>query len=668
MLSNKCKKVLDMVREHYDQYKADARILIFVDMRRTARKLCHCLENCGNFRIGLNPRVIVGRGICGDGLTIDEQQEILNDFRRGSTRLLVTTTVLEEGLDVPSCNMVLRMAAPDNLRQFVQSRGRACRVQDGKFCIICKSKEEAKHQQLFLDCMQRQATVIKEMMKPGRCELGQLTEFDRSRVNQDVSWANRQGQHEKPKLLDQEEEENEEDEEALQEMIKIMMNDDVGPEEDDLRFLDEEEPEEAFMPVKFAIFADDDEDYQLQVEELKNSFDLFCPEAEFSDWTDIITPGRDKLGTRYSPEVNLVEALTETTGRDGVQRVEKKILELIMSDAFEGDTLKFWMAMCTPKMFYPRSTAPRFSLHQTYVGSFRSPKEFVERMALGTASHLRLDRASDKIVITVNDRFRIESSFSFLQHFAVVDRSEETRSQEALMHLYLTFTQPPRLSETPVDTSGEQTTNRAFRLTRYSEQGSSNDDSRTIFSNCLTYKLEIPNPITKDTHYAIDPRIRQLLRVLEGCGITIYYGRVHIAGGYGNLPTENEALNPKLCPVHCDSKRVCYAMKCVHSAPGFVAERLDAEFYKILDGLSEADATKALYDLCKAIPKNLFCNPTEQLKEIAELDAGGETMDLDDSHAFIKRIVVTPTGIRFYEPEYTQVSHSVCSMLLVLTL
>lgn len=52
-------------------------------------------------------------------------KNVIKDFKCGLFNLLVTTAVLEEGIDIGNCNLVIRFNQAKNYREFVQSKGRA---------------------------------------------------------------------------------------------------------------------------------------------------------------------------------------------------------------------------------------------------------------------------------------------------------------------------------------------------------------------------------------------------------------------------------------------------------------------------------------------------------------------------------------------------------------
>ena len=121
-----------------------SRGIIFVCMRKTAYKLCEKLRGNPDISRLLNPAAFVGHGDGGfDGMAWkDEQEVLLQQFKSGEVKLLISTSVLEEGLDVPICNLVVRFEGAATLRSFVQSRGRASRRSDSEFVVICTGKEE----------------------------------------------------------------------------------------------------------------------------------------------------------------------------------------------------------------------------------------------------------------------------------------------------------------------------------------------------------------------------------------------------------------------------------------------------------------------------------------------------------------------------------------------
>uniref|UniRef100_A0A1I8HJL9 RNA-dependent RNA polymerase n=1 Tax=Macrostomum lignano TaxID=282301 RepID=A0A1I8HJL9_9PLAT len=117
----------------------ESRLLVLTWTRRTARLLHARLSELFP---NLRPQLVVGRGGA-DGMDWDGEQSVaIDSFNDGSSRLIVSTAVLEEGLDVSACDVVIRFDAAKSLVQLLQSRGRA-RKKDSRFLMVVDENEAA---------------------------------------------------------------------------------------------------------------------------------------------------------------------------------------------------------------------------------------------------------------------------------------------------------------------------------------------------------------------------------------------------------------------------------------------------------------------------------------------------------------------------------------------
>ncbi|GKT49994.1 dicer-like protein 2 [Colletotrichum spaethianum] len=131
------------------QDKTDIIGIVFARERATVSVLCHLLASHKLLRARYRTGAMVGtsqlqarkRDIW--DLSRPEDLQSLHQFRTGKTNLLIATSVLEEGIDVPACNLVLCFDNPPNLKSFIQRRGRA-RMKDSKLLILHDASESTQ--------------------------------------------------------------------------------------------------------------------------------------------------------------------------------------------------------------------------------------------------------------------------------------------------------------------------------------------------------------------------------------------------------------------------------------------------------------------------------------------------------------------------------------------
>jgi ERCC4-related helicase/ERCC4-type nuclease len=111
----------------------DSRIIVFATYRDTVQNLVNHLTS-----LGIQAERFVGQATkdAEKGLTQKKQIEALQRFRRGDFRVLIATSVGEEGLDVPSTDMVIFYeAVPSEIRS-IQRKGRTGRSGAGKIVVF----------------------------------------------------------------------------------------------------------------------------------------------------------------------------------------------------------------------------------------------------------------------------------------------------------------------------------------------------------------------------------------------------------------------------------------------------------------------------------------------------------------------------------------------------
>lgn len=106
------------------------------------RKSTHCLHDwvCSNRALqeaGIKAAILTGAGNGITYMTQNEQADTIRNFRAGTLNLLISTSVAEEGLDIPECNLVVRYGLLTNEIAQQQASGRA-RAKDSQYSVIAQ--------------------------------------------------------------------------------------------------------------------------------------------------------------------------------------------------------------------------------------------------------------------------------------------------------------------------------------------------------------------------------------------------------------------------------------------------------------------------------------------------------------------------------------------------
>ncbi len=128
----KLDKLVEIVKKQLSE-NSDSRVIVFTNFRDTAETIVERLK-----REGIKAEKFVGQARRGEkrGMSQKEQIEILEKFRRGEVQVLVATSVGEEGLDIPSTDLVVFYEAVPSEIRAIQRRGRTGRAREGRIVVL----------------------------------------------------------------------------------------------------------------------------------------------------------------------------------------------------------------------------------------------------------------------------------------------------------------------------------------------------------------------------------------------------------------------------------------------------------------------------------------------------------------------------------------------------
>ena len=129
----------------------ESKAMVFVETKKQAASIYNWILSSSELRTNANicPGVVTGQmGESGLKMSKAGQDRIVKEFHEGRRNLLVATSVLEEGIDIPACNLVIRYQKVTSEIAKVQTQGRA-RAEDSQSFTVISSDSKKEYQELM---------------------------------------------------------------------------------------------------------------------------------------------------------------------------------------------------------------------------------------------------------------------------------------------------------------------------------------------------------------------------------------------------------------------------------------------------------------------------------------------------------------------------------------
>lgn len=164
----------------------ESKTIVIVETILQAKSICKWIGKRRALKDKITPAVVVGQRK-EEGMTKAEQISNVSSLREGRTNLLVATSILEEGMDIPQCNLVIRYQHVSNEIARVQVEGRARAANSRVFTIL---SSEQKENQEYIN--KERAKLVKEAIVHIRA--GQLLERELHQRQEQILYKKEQQQ------------------------------------------------------------------------------------------------------------------------------------------------------------------------------------------------------------------------------------------------------------------------------------------------------------------------------------------------------------------------------------------------------------------------------------------------------------------------------------------
>ena len=668
-----------------------SRAIVFVKMRKTAEKLCQLLKSTPTLA-NLNPEFFVGHGNGGEGMAWrGEQEVVLKAFKSGQTKLLISTSVLEEGLDVPICNLVIRFDSGMSLRALVQSRGRASRRADSKFIVICVDSEEKEAAQEVTTQEKNMDVAMRNQLvkRPGSM---QAQRFRCRAEPPDFSFSS--GTEEKIDLAQEEAPEEYKELESAP-----TTSEGNGSPRKKQKYVPQIRATIVNVPVR---------DGKLQSQEvvqfLGQHFQVQSRKAV--DCSSDVSHGKMEvtLEPRDSEKITTKEKLWSHVVESWCSRIEGPD-----TSAQSTQHTQMWMQ---------RSDTPRRKRKQDKPVHVLKADRFVAGNLVNRArlrnhcpeSHkpqsvriawehdLRKMRVFFYVANNCSrwkaDLFQLEMQYSELEEFVLVDRRKGSTSSRVMF----TLRHPPRIHKAKGFLEKDQEESTDFEdWYNDDDDDDENEDWGSVGSEVLSISSDDEDEKTKSTESSPPANPEDLLAKFDVTSIdaVVNWERVSEVTGMGcevwgrcltyaftlaeeNWPDAKELLSsiarfdkrvayvpvsefssPDVHTNRIPSQLpfdVKYAAECLLSSYPVIYDRATARFGELLTGKPEDLVIAALHKLASLLEHDKFCDPEMEMESLfskptLRFSRIPWQLRLPENCAYIRRLVITPTRLLYYAQE-----------------
>ncbi|KAF5918085.1 hypothetical protein HPG69_015967 [Diceros bicornis minor] len=162
-------EVLEQILRKQFGSSESPRGIIFTRTRQSTHSLLLWLQHQPGLQtVDIRAQLLTGAGNSSQSthMTQREQQEVIQKFRVGTLNLLVATSVAEEGLDIPQCNVVVRYGLLTNEISMVQARGRARAGQSVYSFVATENSRELRREltnEALEALMEKAVAAVQEM-------------------------------------------------------------------------------------------------------------------------------------------------------------------------------------------------------------------------------------------------------------------------------------------------------------------------------------------------------------------------------------------------------------------------------------------------------------------------------------------------------------------------